>query len=205
LTNPSTNAAATRATGSDVQGTINGITASGSGNTLSVNNANLSASVTLNAGTSGQSNFTITGGGALFQLGADVVSNQQARLGIQSVDTSSLGGSDGLLYTLGSGGTAALATNPSLASSIVGEAISQVANLRGRLGAFQSTTLESNVSSLTNTVQNLTSAQSSIQDADFAAESANLTRAQVLVQSGVAVLSVANKAPQNILALLQNL
>ena len=162
-------------------------------------------SATVAAKATGSMAFNITGGGALFQLGADVVSSQQARLGIQSVDTSSLGGSSGLLYTLGSGGTAALATNPGQASSIVTQAISQVADLRGRLGAFQSTTLESNVTALNNTLQNLTSAQSSIQDTDFAAESANLTRAQVLVQSGVSVLSVANKAPQTILSLLQNL
>jgi flagellin len=200
-----TSTAATQATGTDVQGTINGITASGSGNTLSINNANLSASVTIKTGTSGQSNFTITGGGALFQLGPNVTGSEQADLGIQSVNTTSLGGSAGLLYQLGSGGTAALATSPSVANSIVSQAISQVSDLRGRLGAFQSTTLESNVSALNDTLQNLTSAQSSIQDADFAAESANLTRAQVLVQSGVSVLAVANKQPQNILALLQNL
>ena len=58
---------------------------------------------------------------------------------------------------------------------------------------------------LTTTVQNLTSAQSNIQDADFAAESANLTRAQVLSQSATAVLAVANQQPQNVLALLRNL
>jgi flagellin-like hook-associated protein FlgL len=198
-------AAATSANGTDVVGTINGIAASGSGNTLSVNNADLSMSATVKANSTGSMNFNITSGGALFQLGADVVSSQQARLGIQSVDTSSLGGSAGLLYTLGSGGAASLANNPSLAASIVTQATSQVADLRGRLGAFQSTTLESNVSSLNDTLQNLTSAQSSIQDANFATESANLTRAQVLVQSGVAVLSVANKSPQTILSLLQGL
>ena len=44
-----------------------------------------------------------------------------------------------------------------------------------------------------------------IQDADFAAETANLTRAQVLTQSGTAVLQIANRGPQNVLALLQNL
>jgi flagellin len=204
LTAHGTTSAATQATGTDVQGTINGVTANGSGNTLSINNSNLSASVTLKAGASGQSDFTITGGGALFQLGPNVVANEQADLGIQSVDASSLGGIDGLLSELGSGGTAALATNPSLANSIVNEAISQVSDLRGRLGAFQSTTLESNVSSLNDTLQNLTSAQSSIKDADFAAESANLTRAQVLEQSGISVLAIANKLPQNVLSLLQN-
>ncbi|MBN2291555.1 MAG: flagellin, partial [Pirellulales bacterium] len=48
-----------------------------------------------------------------------------------------------------------------------------------------------------------TEAESSIRDADFAAESANLTRAQILVQSGISVLSMANQNPQNVLALLR--
>ncbi len=51
---------------------------------------------------------------------------------------------------------------------------------------------------------NLTAAQSSIQDTDFAAESANLTREQILVQAGTSVLTIANKNPQNVLTLLQN-
>jgi flagellin len=199
-----TTTAASEANGTDVAGTINGVNASGSGSTLSINNSSLSASVTFKAGTSGQSNFTIEGGGALFQLGPNVVGSEQADIGIQSVGTNALGGAAGLLSELASGGTAALATSPSLANSIVNQAITQVSDLRGRLGAFQSTTLQSNVSALNDTLQNLTAAQSSIQDTDFATESASLTRAQVLVQSGISVLSIANKQPQNVLALLQN-
>ncbi|RMF42013.1 MAG: hypothetical protein D6753_08465, partial [Planctomycetota bacterium] len=53
------------------------------------------------------------------------------------------------------------------------------------------------------TVVNLTEAESSIRDADFAAESARLTRAQILVQSGTSVLAIANQNPQNVLALLR--
>jgi flagellin-like hook-associated protein FlgL len=50
---------------------------------------------------------------------------------------------------------------------------------------------------------NLTEAESSIRDADFAAESAKLTRAQILVQAGTSVLAIANQNPQNVLALLR--
>ena len=53
------------------------------------------------------------------------------------------------------------------------------------------------------TLSNLTSAQSNIQDADFAVESANLTRAQILVQSATSVLSIANHNPENVLNLLK--
>ncbi|MEM6365381.1 MAG: flagellin, partial [Planctomycetota bacterium] len=61
----------------------------------------------------------------------------------------------------------------------------------------------SNLVSLNQTRANLQEAESSIRDADFAEESAKLTRAQILVQSGTNVLSLANQNPQNVLALLR--
>ena len=83
------------------------------------------------------------------------------------------------------------------------EVITDVVELRGRLGAFQRTTLQSNIASLSDTLVNLTAAESSIRDADFAKESAALTRAQILVQSGTSVLAIANQNPQNVLSLLR--
>ncbi len=193
----------TRNAGTDVVATVNGIAAKGDGNVLSVNTSTLDLKTTVQAGFTGTSSFDITGGGALFQLGPDVVSNQQTRIGISSVNTAKLGGSDGTLFELASGGDADLLANPTKAASIVEQAITQVTSLRGRLGAFQSTSLETNKNTLNDTLVNLTEAQSSIRDADFAAESAALTRAQILVQSGTTVLKVANQNPQNVLALLQ--
>ncbi|CAL1151170.1 unnamed protein product [Cladocopium goreaui] len=192
----------TRSTGTDVTATVNGISATGDGNDLSINTATLDLSATLTAGFVGSSTFTITGGGALFQLGPDVVSNQQARLGINSVNTAALGGTEGLLYQLGTGGDADLASDPTTAAAIVESAIDQVTSLRGRLGAFQRTSLETNRNALNDTLSNLTEAESSIRDADFAEETANLTRSQILVQSGTRVLAIANQNPQNVLALL---
>jgi flagellin len=192
-----------RDTGTDVAATVNGITALGRGNLLSVNTSVLDLSTSVAAGFTGTVNFTIAGGGALFQLGPDVVSAQQARIGVQSVNTSRLGGVSGLLYQLSSGGSAALDEDANLAASITDQAITQITGLRGRLGAFQKTTLESNLVSLNDTLANLTEAQAEIRDADFAAESARLTRAQILVQSGTAVLAIANSNPQNALSLLR--
>ena len=149
-------------------------------------------------------NFTINGGGALFQLGPNVESSEQARLGIQSVDTGSLGGTMGNLYELASGNSAALVQCPALPSRSSPRPPIRSASLRGRLGAFQASTVDSNINALTSAVTNLTAAQSTIQDTDFAAESANLTREQILVQAGTSVLSIANKNPQNVLTLLQN-
>jgi flagellin len=61
------------------------------------------------------------------------------------------------------------------------------------------------VSDLQSTSQNLTSARSGVQDTNFAAETANLTQANILQQSGIAVLSQANSVQKNVLSLLQNL
>lgn len=195
--------AGARATGVDVQAKVNGLDANGKGNRLSINTATLDMTIDVQAAFVGNIAFTINGGGVLFQLGPDVVSNQQARVGVGSVNTAQLGGSNGFLYQLASGGTADLSTDATTAARIVEDAINQVTSLRGRLGAFQRTTLETNKSALNDTLVNLTDAESSIRDADFASESASLTRAQILVQSGTTVLSIANQNPQNVLALLR--
>jgi len=193
-----------RSVGVDVIASVNGVSATGDGNSLSINTATLDLSISVEADFTGNIGFDITGGGALFQLGPDVVSNQQARLGIGSVNTAQLGGTSGALFQLGTGGSAELSGNDlDVAAAIVEEAIDQVTSLRGRLGAFQRTTLETNQQALNDTLVNLTAAESSIRDADFAAESAQLTRSQILVQSGTTVLGIANQNPQNVLALLR--
>jgi flagellin len=194
-----------RESGTDVVARINGVQATGRGLEASINTSTLELSFKVNSGLSdGASfNFSITSGGANFQLGPDVVSNQQARLGIQGVSSATLGGASGSLFELRSGGAKDLKTDVKGAARVVDEVITAVTGLRGRLGAFQKTTLETNINSLNDTLENLTAAQSSIRDADFAAESANLTRAQILVQAGTSVLSIANQRPQNVLALLQ--
>jgi len=194
---------AARAQGTDIQATVNGFAATGDGNTLSVNTAALDLSLTVAAGSSTAVNFDITGGGAQFQLGPDVVSNQQARLGIGSLNTAKLGSSNGRLYELASGGSKSLVNDITGASQVINDVINKVTTLRGRLGAFQRTTLDSNSVSLSETLSNLNEAQSSIRDADFAKESANLTRAQILIQSGTQVLQLANQSPQNVLSLLR--
>jgi flagellin len=204
--NPTDVSSPQRATGTDVVANINGEQATGDGLNVSLNTPTLSLSFALNSSVADNSNisFSITGGGANFQLGPNVVSNQQARLGIQDISSSSLGGSDGSLFELRTGGDKDLNGDITGAANVIGEVINQVTSLRGRLGAFQKTTLDTNINTLNDTLSNLTDAQSSIQDADFAAESANLTRSQILVQAGTTVLSIANQNPQNVLSLLKN-
>ena len=125
----------TREAGTDIGARINGVQATGKGLLASINTATLQLSFTANSAlTDGSSfNFSITGGGANFQLGPDVVSNQQARLGIQDVSTATLGGVSGSLFELRSGGAKDLTSNVNGAAKVVDEVINQVTSLRGRL------------------------------------------------------------------------
>ncbi len=81
-------------------------------------------------------------------------------------------------------------------------AISDVDKFRSSLGAIQNR-LSSAVTNLNNTTTNLSEAQSRIQDADYATEVSNMSKAQIIQQAGNSVLSKANQVPQQVLSLLQ--
>ena len=83
----------------------------------------------------------------------------------------------------------------------VDEALSNVDALRSQLGAVQNR-FESTITNLNNTVTNLSAARSRIEDADYAVEVSNMTRAQILQQAGTSVLAQANQVPQGVLSLL---
>ncbi|GAB4387906.1 MAG: flagellin [Thermodesulfovibrionales bacterium] len=93
-------------------------------------------------------------------------------------------------------------TNANTTMKRIDSALSAVANLRAELGAINNR-FESTISNLSNVVENVTAARSRIMDADFAAETANMTKALILQQAGISILSQANSLPQNVLALLQ--
>jgi flagellin len=84
----------------------------------------------------------------------------------------------------------------------VDSALTSVSSLRGTLGAIQNR-FESTINSLQSVSENLTASRSRIQDTDFAAETAALTRSQILQQAGTAMVAQANSIPQNVLSLLQ--
>ena len=88
------------------------------------------------------------------------------------------------------------------AISVIDMAISKIDTIRGSLGAVQNR-FESVITNLTNVSENISAARSRILDADFAAETAALTKAQILQQAGLAMLSQANMIPQAALTLLQ--
>jgi flagellin len=93
-------------------------------------------------------------------------------------------------------------TNSQTALTSIDAALNTVNLARSNIGAEYSR-LDSVSSNLASTVENYTAARSRVQDADFAVESANLARTQVLQQAGISVLAQANALPQQVLALLQ--
>lgn len=88
------------------------------------------------------------------------------------------------------------------ALAVIDSAVTFVDSGRATLGAVQNR-LESTIANLGNIAENVSSARSRIRDADFAAETANLSKNQILQQAGVSVLSQANSLPQQVLSLLQ--
>lgn len=193
--------------GSDVVVTVNGKKAVGSGSMITLNSGSLDMRLKLDTqfGAGNSTSFHIAGGGATFQLGPHINSSEQVSIGIGSIAASSLGSIEtGYLNEVATGGNSSLVSgNTTAASDIIEEAIDQISVLRGRLGAFEKNTLETNINSLTITLENVTSSESSIRDADYAQESSNMTRNQILVNAGTSVLSIANQTAQSVLSLLQ--
>lgn len=205
--------AANRDSGRDVNAIVNGALANGNGLRLSIQNQTalslelqLDQSIaTVNGSTT---TFYITGGGALYQLGGVINSSQQTNIGVQSMAASRLGGTllSGelqFLSSLRSGGANDLNSRAfQNASAILDTAIDEVSTLRGRLGAFERNTLETNVRSLSTAIENLTASESRIRDADFAEETSRLTRSQILSSASTSVLALANQQSQQVLQLL---
>ena len=100
------------------------------------------------------------------------------------------------------GGTVGTVDGANDLISRIDVALSSVADFAAQLGAVQNR-FQSTISTLSSQSTNLKASQSTIQDADFAAETANLSKAQVLQQAGISVLSQANSNPQQVLKLLQ--
>ena len=85
--------------------------------------------------------------------------------------------------------------------NLVDHALNQISGSRASLGAIQNR-LASTISNLENVSQNLSASNSRIQDADFAAETSKMSKAQILQQAGTSMLSQANASKQSILSLL---
>jgi len=134
-------------------------------------------------------------GKVTLQSSSDVTINSgQAVLGFSSGSLAATGSIESLNISTVDGANSAI-----LAADAALQAIN---NNRASLGALQSR-FESAISNLSTTSENLSAARSRIRDTDFAAETAELTRTQILQQAGVAMVAQANALPQNVLSLLQ--
>ncbi len=201
-----------RDSGRDIAAVINGVTAKGKGKTAAINNDLLdvsleftTAAAQITGGTNSINALTVTGGGAKFHLGPTVDINNQVALGIRNVAARNLGNkTTGYLSDLvGGKSTDILSGNPETSQKIVDKAIEQVSQLRGRLGSFQKNIVGSTINALNIALENTSAAESVIRDTNFAKETANLTRNQILVQAASSVLSTANSQPQAVLGLLR--
>ncbi len=126
--------------------------------------------------------FTLTGAGAA-TLGLTAGTATESTTGLTNVNVLSVGGANDAILRIDS-------------------ALTSVSELRSTLGAIQNR-FDSVINSLQAVSENLSASRSRIQDTDFAAETAALTRAQILQQAGTAMVAQANSAPQNVLSLLR--
>jgi flagellin len=197
--------------GVDIVGTIDGVSFSGKGNILTATSG-VAKGLMLQFATSGadptatvtgaQGNVTVVNNSLTFQIGPN--QNQTTRVTIDRVDSSSLGlGVAGNQFANLAAIDVSSASKAQDAIGVIDKAINDVTNLRGDLGAFQQNTLTSTTNNLQTTLENTTNAESVIRDTDFAAEIANFTKNQVLVQAGISILQNANQTPQMILSLLR--
>lgn len=134
-----------------------------------------------------------------FQIGQDGTASNQ--ITVSGVDLTGITGYNATLTATGTVDVSS-ATTASAAIANLDTAINTVSSRRATFGAVQNR-FEAVISNLTTYSENLTSARSRIQDADFAMETASLTRAQILQQAGTAMLAQANTLPQTALALLR--
>lgn len=193
--------------GQDAGVLLDGVTAFVTGLKASVRSGSLDVEVILSQ-TFGQTlssaDFSIIGGGTLFQLTPEVTPNGQVHMGLLSVRSTQLGNpAIGRLSSLRSGGQNDLDSENFLTSQqILLEAIDQISSYRGRLGNLQRNTIDTNIRSQGVALENVTAAESIIRDADLAVELSALTRAQILIQSTQSTLQIANSIPNLVLSLL---
>ena len=215
-----------KAEGTDGSLEVNGVKTAANNLRYTFDNGNIRGHITLDEGFNAAGNtstFSISGKGAFLQIGSKAALSHQIGVGIESVavdqlatglyldtnlDPASSSLDNSSLYTtatladITSGGEFDLAKNAQTAYDIISQAITEVSVARSKLGALISNTLESNVNSLGVAFENLTASESRIRDVDFAAETAEFTRAQILVQAGTSVAAQANVATQAALQLL---
>ncbi|MGN6369607.1 MAG: flagellin N-terminal helical domain-containing protein [Phycisphaerae bacterium] len=204
-------AATIRAAGRDATITINGTVAATQGlsTIFNANGAQFSFDLATAANTNNATaQFSITGGGANFSITPQVSTAGIDSLGISIDGTQDIGSytQSALTYSLADLATSGKASlksgNSELAQKIVSAAINDISSRRAFIGAQRQYTLASTINSLNVALENLASSESAIRDTDFATETAELTRQQILVQTSESALVQANQNQNLILKLL---
>lgn len=138
--------------------------------------------------------------GAIFQVGAGTSANNQI-----SITVSDLQGVSGISAIAGGGvsiGSGAASADVLSAINTIDTAISKIDDFRATLGAVQNR-FTTTIGNLQSSIENQSAARSRILDADFAVETSNLSRSQILQQAGTAMLAQANQSTQSVLSLLR--
>lgn len=177
----------------------NTVSVTGTGNTLNLTGELAGVSLTVDGAANAVGSFDATpNSGFVFQIGANA--GQTATVNFKKMTTDSIGvvGGNSLANA-----DITSASNAQTALGLIDQAISDVSDFRGDLGAFQSNTLESTANNLQASLQNTTSAESTIRDTDFASEIANFTKLQTQMQAGSTVLGNANQMTSMIAQLLR--
>lgn len=138
--------------------------------------------------------------GATFQVGAGTSANNQISVTVSNLTAASgIGTVQAGTVSIGSGATS---TNVLSAITIIDTAIAKIDEFRSNLGAVQNR-FTTTISNLQSSIENQSAARSRIIDADFAVETSNLSRSQILQQAGTAMLAQANQSSQTVLSLLR--
>lgn len=201
--------------GVDVGGLVNGMRWQGDGLSLYHSSPALVFSATLTeaygtSDTATTETVFVRGGGLAYQTGAGSTSNDRVFFGIPSVVPSQLGyilgidKSPRVLSMIGTGGPLAIGSgsDPSDAIRVVEQAIEEVSRLRARLGAIDSTRLSGAIESLQSAIEAVSIGEARIRDADVAAETSALVRAQILSEASISMIGAANSSAQSLLRLL---
>ena len=156
----------------------------------------LAAEITRNTDSTEFNGTAVIGAAATltFQIGFEANANNQVT--VTTVDVNAASGVGSVVA-----GTISTKASASYMVAALDVALNKVSELRADFGAAQNR-LESTVRNNANIIENQSAARSRIMDADFARETANLTRTQILQQAGTAMLAQANSLPQNVLSLL---
>ena len=142
----------------------------------------------------GQIVLTSDDGGIIKLTDNTVANSGLAKLGLEGQSEEQVSGTGGVNVSTLSGATSALAN--------IDAAIETLSGFRSSFGAVENR-IDAKINNLTTLKVNTQAAQSRIEDADFAAETTNMTKAQILSQAATSMLAQANASKQNLLALLQ--